>query len=445
MSRLWARYASRLDWVPGSHRPRPLVTGVVALTVLGALLVVAFTQSIPFIGDGGRTVTATFADAGQLVEGRTPVRVNGIEVGTVDRVEPGSASESSEVTLRVDDDAGVVLARDASARIRYRTILGGSRFVELDPGSPSAPPLGDRPIPLERTGSQVTWDQFNEQFGPDTRQAQRRMLEGFREGLASTRRTGRTLEVLAPTLSTVGEWAEAVRGSEAGDLRRMVSASAATVEGLAREEGALRALVAGAERTLGATAGRREQLGELVQRAPAALSSTAAMSRRLLTTLDRLDPLVTELRPGARELAPAAHALRPALDQAEALLRESAPLLRDARPTLRNLGAMSRAGVPLIAELRPTLRRTEDEVLPILRERDPETRLRLYEAIGPTFAAAGGWGTTFDSGGHLLNFSASVAADSVVVPCGPSLEPGKLKRCDAVNDLLGRLFGGPPR
>jgi virulence factor Mce-like protein len=445
MTRLRARYASRMDWVPGSHRPRPLLTGIVALTVLGALLLVAFTQSIPFTGGGGRVVTAAFADAGQLVEGRTPVRVHGIEVGTVDQVEPGATSASSEVTLRIDDGADVVLTRDASARIRYRSILGGSRFVELDPGSPSAAPLGDRQIPLGRTGSQVTWDDFNEQFGPSTRQAQQRMLAGFRESLAATRRTGRTVEVLAPTLSTVGEWAEAVRGSETGDLRRMVSASAATLAGLAREEGALRAFVAGAERTLGATAGRREQLGELVQRAPAALSSTAATSRRLLTTLDRLDLLVTELRPGARELAPAARALQPGLEQAEALLRESRPLLRGARPTLRNLADMSNAGVPLIAELRPTLRRTKDAVLPILRERDPETRLRLYEAIGPMFAVAGGWGTTFDSGGHLLNFSASTAADSVVVPCGPGLEPGELKRCEAANDLFRRLFGAPPR
>ena len=179
--------------------------------------------------------------------------------------------------------------------------------------------------------------------------------------------------------------------------------------------------------------------------APAALSSTASTSRRLLTTLDRLDPLVAELRPGLRDLSPAASALRPALDQAAALLRESAPLLRDAGPTLRNLAAMSRAGVPLFAELRRTLRRTEDDVLPMLRERDPETGLRLFEAIGPTFAAAAGWGTTFDSGGHLLNFSASTAADSVVVPCGPGLEPGQLKRCDAVNDLFRSLFGDPPR
>ena len=93
--------------------------------------------------------TATFANSGQLVEGRTPVRVHGVEVGTVEQVEPGATSATSDVTLRIDDHAYVELARDASARIRYRSILGGSRFVELDPGSPSAPPLGDRPIPLE--------------------------------------------------------------------------------------------------------------------------------------------------------------------------------------------------------------------------------------------------------------------------------------------------------
>lgn len=443
MSRLRALYASRVDWVPGAHRPRPLRTGVVALAVLGALLVVAFTQEVPFAGKGGRLVKAEFADAGQLVEERTPVRVRGIAVGTVDRVEPGETGRTSVVTMRIDDD-DVVLGRDASARIRYRTILGGSRLVELDPGSPSAPPLGEATIPLGRTGSQVTWDDFNQPFDGDTRLAQRQMLSGFRESFAAPRETGRTLELIAPTLSTIGEWAEALRGSETGELRRMVTATANTLAGLSREQGALQTLVEGAERTLAATAGRREDLGAMVELAPAALASTATTSRRLRTTLDRLDPLVADLRPGARELAPAARALRPALDEAELLLRESAPLLRDARPTLRDLASMSREGVPLIAGLRPTLRRLEDDLLPMLRERDPEAGLRTYEAIGPAFAAAGGWASSFDSGGHLLHFSGSIAADSIVVPCGPDLELGEQKRCDAVNELVRGLFGEAP-
>ena len=460
MRRLRNALRRRLDFVPAQQRPRHGLIGAVVLAVAALALFSAVTHNIPLLrGEPGRVVRAEFASANQ-VSARTPVRVAGVEVGKVDEVGPGRAPGTAIVTMRITND-DIVLKRDAQADIRWRTLLGGNMYIDIRPGSSSAPALDGEVIPVDRTSSQVELDDVNQVFDGQTAEAERTLLREFRRGFADPESAGAAIEALGPSLRTVGRGVEPLRGTESDDLRRLVAATAQTVEGLGRDSAALRDLVAGGRRTLAVTNARRSELGELIELTPPSLDSTLTTMVRLRTTLDHLDPLVARLRPGARALAPATLAAAPTLDQAEALLREARPILRDAGPALDALRRASLTGVPLLRALDPTVRRLDGELLPFLARRDPATRLRNYEAIGPAFSAVGGSAAEFNDLGFVIQFPApggpnsaltasgappgsSAGSRLLVRQCERNASTAERGRCAAAARLVARIFGGTP-
>lgn len=439
MNRVSERLGNYVDWVPGAHRPRPARLGIAALIVLVLLLIVAFAGWRPWAG-GGLPVRAQFATAEQLVPSRTPVRVAGVRVGSVDRVERSPDGRGSVVVMKLTDD-GVRVSRDASADIGLRTVLAGTRYIDLDPGSPMAPELGDDVIPLSRTSAQVDWDQLNQIFEADVRKGQQQLLGGLHEGLSRPGATGRTLDALGPALSEVGRGLRALRGQNAGDLPRLVSASGRAFAAISRDRSALVRLIASGERALAVTDAHRAALGGALDLTPPALASTEVTMQRLDRTLERLDPLVRELKPGARRLAPATRALKPALGETDNLLRDARPILVDLKPALRNLAAMSREAVPLIDTLDPTVKRLDDELLPWLNDRDPDTEIRNYQSIGPALSVLDSAAGDFDKNGWFFHFPITPTGDSVLLPCGPGLTPGEIRRCEGINDLFAGVSG----
>lgn len=444
----------RLDIIPAHHRTRPVLTGSVMLVVVAFALLAGVTHNIPLITiNGGREVRAVFAAANQVSK-RTVVRVGGVEVGRVAKVQPGpDPARSSLVTMRITND-DVHLHSDASAQIRWRTLLGGLMYIDLHPGSPSAPPLGDRPIPVGRTSNQVELDQFLQPYDGTTAEAQRKLLTGLRAALADPRGVGRTLDTLSPTLRTITQGVEPVLGREPDDLRHLVAGTAKTVSGLA-DARALQELVVGGNRALAAVAAQRRALGQLLELAPGALDSTFTTMQRLRTTLGHLDPLVTRLRPGVRELAPAARAATPAFVQTEAVLREARPLLRAAGPALDALRGTSTNGVPVMQGLNPTLQRLTDKLLPFLRDRDGGTRLRNYEAIGPFFSDLDAAAAEFDKEGYRIRLHVpptnsssavmkSISAD-MAAACAHRAPAAPAVGCTKIVDFLARSWFGSPR
>lgn len=451
MSALRDAIRKRLDFVPSEQRNRNFAIGAIVLGVAVFALVSAVTHHVPLIStESGRVVRAEFAAANQVTT-RTPVRVGGVDVGEVDEVRPGRTPDTALVTMRIEDDT-VVPKRDARADIRWRTILGGTVYVDLQPGSQSAADLGDETIPAERTSSQVELDDIARVFRPGTADAQRLMLRELRAGFADPRATGRSIDVLGPGLATVAQGMEPLRGREDGDLRKLVASTARAVSALGRDAGDLEALVAGADRTLAVTDARRRELGELLELSPGALDSTEVTMRRLRTTLDHLDPLVQRLRPGARALAPAAAIATPALVQARGLLREVRPLLVAAKPTLDALRRVSANGTPLVQGLDPTIRRLDSELLPFLARRDDSTRLRNYEAIGPFFSAVGGSAMEFNDLGHIIQFpvlggpnsalAGHTGTTALMKRCSSSVGASQRSRCAGAVTIVKALLGG---
>ena len=68
----------------------------------------------------GRIVTADFANTQQLRTGYD-VRIDGVTVGTVDKIAVAGDRRGATVTMRLNKDAGPLYA-DAGAAIRWKTL-----------------------------------------------------------------------------------------------------------------------------------------------------------------------------------------------------------------------------------------------------------------------------------------------------------------------------------
>jgi virulence factor Mce-like protein len=123
----------------------PVIIGAVSLTVIAALVFLAFNaQSLPLIG-GGTVYRAQFSEAAGL-QPDDPVRVAGVKVGKVESL----ALEDGAVTVefRVSD---AFVGDRSEAAIKIETVLGAKYLALVPRGSSELDP--EKPIPVERTAS----------------------------------------------------------------------------------------------------------------------------------------------------------------------------------------------------------------------------------------------------------------------------------------------------
>jgi virulence factor Mce-like protein len=123
----------------------PVTIGAISLTVIVALVFLAFNaQSLPLIG-GGTVYKAQFSEAAGL-KADDPVRVAGVKVGKVE----GLSLEKGAVTVefRVKD---AFVGDQSQAAIKIETVLGAKYLALVPRGGNELDP--DKPIPLDRTAS----------------------------------------------------------------------------------------------------------------------------------------------------------------------------------------------------------------------------------------------------------------------------------------------------
>ena len=445
--RAWVR--DLVNPIPAARREHPLAAGLLLLAAIALLAYCGVAHRIPLLGgESGTLVRAQFT-AANFVDDQTPVRVGGVDVGHVTSARLEPRRNLALVTMRITN-RHVVVRRDALAAIRWRTLLGGTFYIDLDPGSPSAPPLGATAIPVAHTSTQVEFDDLAQVFAHRTADGPRVFLHEMRAALADRAAVGSALRALTDSTPTIAAGLAPMRGSEPHDLRRLVAATGASAGALARDTAALRGVVTGMQGTFAVTAGHRRALGRMIELSPPALDATAQTMRRLDVTLSHLDPLVTALRPGARALAPATAAATPTMGALRTLLTDARPLLRSLGGSLTALSHAGGAGVPLMRALTPTLTRLRTQLDPWLARRDASTGLRTYEALGPTFGAIDAAASEMDGEGYWLHFPSQTDTRSIVVGGAPAQRMCDAHgvdhaRCAAVLAALSRAFGGRGR
>lgn len=424
----------------------PLVGAVTAAVLLLATVSIysgAFRK--PFAAPT-TTVRAIFADTAQLTKG-DPVRVKGVNVGTVSRIALNADGRAATVTMKVDKTTIPVYA-DATATLRWRTVLGGTFALDLDRGSPGRGELGNRAIPLARTEGQVELDDVLSAVRAPQRAGIQSLVRETPKAFADPQAPAAAFGTLADVSPDVRRALAAARGEEDGDLRRLIRGTARVVRAVDTPNDRLRDVVQSGALTLSTTGARARQTG-------AAIDLLATITPRVRTTLTRLDntlggadTLVEKLDGPARDIAPTLARLRRVVQRADPLLRRARPLVKQLRPTVRSLVVTARKGTPVVDQITPSVDRVRDTLLPALAERDKVSERTTYEMIGPTFASTNSAMAGFDSAPSIFRFplfAQGTAIDSA--PCGVILtdpEKDSIVQCENLMSSLKQLIAYNP-
>jgi phospholipid/cholesterol/gamma-HCH transport system substrate-binding protein len=339
--------------------PVPLGLFMVLILVIASYL--AFTKDLPF-GDDGFELEATFENAATL-RATSPVRIAGVNVGEVTDVEP--AGEAAKVTFTVKDE-GLPIHEDATIEIRPRLFLEGNFFLDLRPGSPSAPDLPDGgAIPMSQTATAVQLDQVLSALDGDTRLNLRRLLEGYGTALTyeptaaddATQDPVSQGETAAESLNDsfvygadAGRGAaivnDALIGEKPGDLAGLIAAQAQVFRELSSREQQLQDLITNFNTTTGALATESANLSRSIAELAPTLEEARPSLAALNEALPPLRELALALEPSLRELPATIEAGDPWLNQARGLLRGSelggtASILAGSTPDLAETAAGS--------------------------------------------------------------------------------------------------------
>ncbi len=148
---------------PGMSRRR---VGAIAVAVIFVLVYLAFSKDIPFTQ--GYRMSAYFSNANDIKK-RAPVRIAGVNVGKVVAIDNPDSSSKVRVTFELKK-AALPIHADATAKIRPRIFLEGNGFIDLNPGSPSAPRLEEgASITASQTGTSNQLDELLSSMNRDAR------------------------------------------------------------------------------------------------------------------------------------------------------------------------------------------------------------------------------------------------------------------------------------
>lgn len=385
-----------------------------------------------------RIMKVEFPAVQQLQEG-DPVRLDGREEGRVQEIADLGGGRGALVTFDVSEEAGPVYG-DAEVELRWKNLLGGAFYLEVDRGTPRGGELGNRTIPRDQASSQVEVDDVVSVFEGDAREGLISIPKELNKGLADPDGLERLLGAAEDASPGLERSLLALRGNTLDStLRRFVTGTAATVAALDAPEDGLRRLVAGAGATLETTAARSADLSQTLEAGPQLTEDVRVTLARLDTTLAGTDQLVDKLDRSAGDLEPTLKQLRPTLASTAALLDRAQPLVRDLRPTARSLAGLGRSGPPLIDDLQPSLDRIDEEILPFLSRKDPGTGKPTSVMIGGTAAGFGGSASQQDENGHFIRFPVTVGSSTANISCETTLtdpSAAELLVCDSLQEAF---------
>jgi len=318
-----------------SWRPSNTLIAILFILLFTVGPYLAFTKHVPFTSYGYE-IKATFSNSANIAT-NSPVRVAGVDVGKV--IATSRDGDNTTVTFTVDG-SGKPIHDDAFAAIRPRIFLEGNFFIELDPGSPSAPEMGSGDtIPVSRTSTAVQIDEILSALQSPVRADLSRLLESY--GTALTHKP--TAEEDATQLPEVKgkSGAEALNGAlrYGGDAGRY--SSQVTNALLGTEKRDLERLVSGAGRAFGAFASRQRDLQGLIDNFNVFTGALADQSANLSTTIHLLAPTLrithaslVSLNRSLPPLRTYAIELEPAIEELPGLISSSKPFLAQVRPLL---------------------------------------------------------------------------------------------------------------
>ena len=157
----------------------PFRAGLIAIAITALAVYLAFGGSLPW--ESSFQLRAVVRSGNEL-HSRTPIRVAGVDVGKVAEVKRGPGG-TAIVTMNIEDRA-LPIHSDATLKVRPRIFLEGNFFVDLQPGTPSAPTVhSGYTIPLSATAASgsvsLAWGAASDNVGVTAYSVYRGTASGF--------------------------------------------------------------------------------------------------------------------------------------------------------------------------------------------------------------------------------------------------------------------------
>ncbi len=444
-----------------SPRLSSVAVGLIALVAITVLTYFGFAKDIPFTR--GFEIRAEFANAVAIRPG-APVRIAGVDVGKVARVEPKPGSDAAVVVLAVEEE-GRPLHLDATAKIRPRIFLEGNFFVDLEPGSPGRAELSDGDaLTVTQTASPVQLDEVLTSLQSDAREDLKDVLDGIgtawssnpsaaedrdadpsARGQTAAESFNDAYDSIPEAERSISRVNQALLGVEPdADLQRLLRGGARTAAGLARNEEQLQDLVTNFNRTTAALAAESGALSASIR----LLAPTLASANRAFDTLNAAFPptraFALEILPGVRETAATIDAAFPWIEQTRRLVApdELQGLARRLSPAVRDLARTIDTSYVLLPEINRTARCASDVLLPtgdIVVRDEFETGVENYKEFFYGLVGLAGEGQNFDGNGQYVRFQTGGGANTIQLG-GEAPQFGNL-----VGTPLGARPGKPRR
>ena len=407
------------------HPPHLARNGLILIALILIGTYFAVTKSLPF-GDPYE-LKATFDNAANVRKG-SPVRIAGVNVGEVKSV--SSVGDAAEVTFTVNDD-GQPVREDAQVEIRPRIFLEGNFFLDVKPGSPSAPELeSGGEIPIAQTSTAVQLDEILTTLQAPERENLQKLLRGYgtalnNEPTAADDKSqdpdvrGETAAESTNDAFVYGATAardsaivnEALLGEEPGDLRNLIASNQQVFTALLEREEQLKDFVTNLNTVAGAFAAESDDLSESVRLLAPTLENATPSLRNTNETFPFLRAFARDITPGVAELPDTIDAAGPWLKQTGKLVNrnELGRMAYQLRLTGEPAAQAAAAGPGVFSEAELLSRCVSNVLIPtgdVVINDQFTTGVPNYKEFAYAVTGFAGETQAFDGNGNYLRFQA---------------------------------------
>jgi phospholipid/cholesterol/gamma-HCH transport system substrate-binding protein len=415
----------------------PLAVGLLVLLAAAIVAYAGFSKHVPFTH--GFRVHAVFENANN-VRPNSPVRIAGVNVGTVKKVEAykGGDGNASVVTMEIDK-AGLPIHKDATLKVRPRIFLEGNEFVDLSPGTPAAPTIDDGDtLPMTQTSAPVQFDQILTALQSDTREDLKQLLEGYGtaltyeptaaddltqdrdvKGETAARSLNDSIDDAPGALRNASIVNHAFLGLQQHDLSGLVDNTGKVTKALARNEQSLKDFVTNFNTTMAALASRQSDLKQSI----ALLGPTLEHTSSALTHLDASFPntraFAKEILPGVKETPATIDASLPWIAQARKLLgpKELGGLTKELKPTTVDLARLVDGSLTALPQADLVSQCVTHTILPTgdvkIEDGQFTSNEENYKEFWYAMVGLAGESQNFDGNGHYVRFAVGGGSQTV--------------------------------
>jgi phospholipid/cholesterol/gamma-HCH transport system substrate-binding protein len=405
------------------------VAGLIFVVIVAIFTFEVFTHANPFASP--YELKATFANATN-VRTNSPVRIAGVEVGKVKKVEAaGPDSTAATLTMEIQD-RGLPIHKDAYLKLRPRIFLEGNFFVDLQPGSPSAPTLkSGATIGMGQTDGPVQLDQVLTSLQKDPRQNLQSLIQGYGAAINDDPAPGED-EKFDADPSTRGEKAskslndslkysgaalqgtalvnQALLGTQPHDLSKLIAGLQKTTAKLNTRESALKDLITNFNTTMAAFASESGNLRQTIALLPRVLDKANPAFDALNASFPSVRAFAREILPGVRETPATIDASFPWIAQVRGLVSpaELQGLVSDLKPTVADLSSITDSTIELLPQVDLANRCFINVILPTGDEKIDDgfltTGLENYKEFWQAMTGLSGESQNFDGNGQYTRF-----------------------------------------